>query len=220
MTGSAVTRRDGQAIEAGRQPLVDVEHTSREGVRLLRPEEPPVVLHRAPHPAALTRIGASPASTAPTRVAQAGGLVVQAGMDVEGAAAGARRPWDGERCSDGVHRRGGVAMRLAHPGIHHAAGEQPHVVARRGERTATAQREPAEPGTRRHQPQSLRQRQHGRPGEQRTVVAEHGQPSPQPARRGAVLGGERRSASIPSGGRTARRSGTPARSRGTARTSP
>ena len=95
------------------------------------------------------------------------------------------------RLDDGRRR----PMRVAHPGVHHAA----RCTARRRRRraaptarpAAAPQRETGQPGSLRDEPQPLGDGEQGRAGEQRAMPTEHAEAGPQPARRRAVGVGQR-----------------------------
>ena len=207
------------------QPLVDVAHpgAERDAPRRCRaggrsPSSPR--RSRRSRRRSARRRASTPSPVGPAR----GRVGVQAGVGVQRAAAVAAAH-RAARYVDARRRRARVAVprwvsRM--PGVHHAAGEQPDVVAGRRDRLAPRRSgrrlQPGAPG---HEAQPLGAGQHGAPGEQHAVVTEH------PERRRAasaasirLLAGQRRRGCPPSGGRTAHRSGTPARNRGTARRSP
>ena len=190
--------------------------------RLGRAEEVAVVLHRR---AAAGRVDEDrrrrPASTASSARRGRRASSCEPGVDVQRAAAraagaGQRRTWRRPAAISAAVARcvSRIQASITQPVNSHTSSPVGRTAG------AAAQRQPGQPGPPRHQPQALGDGEQRRPGEQQAVAAEHGEARRAATAARAVLVGERVRGCPPSGGRTARRSGRPARSRGTARTSP
>ena len=197
ITGASSRRNAGSASSTRRDPLVHVEHSRREPAGAVGVEQMPVVLQCR---AASRRVDedrgvaghrrhdvAAPASR-PRREARRGCAAHHSMTpfvrDVVG---------DSERIQHACR----VAVGLAQPGVHHAAGEQPHVRAGGRDRRSAPEREAPHADTARRQSQPLRKRQRRRPSQQRTVAW---QASRRQARchRGVIVRSRANSSRVPS----------------------
>ena len=141
-----------EAIEAGREPLVDVDDARAERPRLRGAEQRAVVLEGR---AAAGRVHddrrvARHRRDRPARERRR--AVVQPGVDVQRAAARRTRTGDGVRRTRQLDQARRVDVGLALPCVHHAAGEQPDVVAGRrsgADRRSGSRVDPSRCGTRR-----------------------------------------------------------------------
>ncbi len=121
---------------------------------------------------------------------QIGRRVVQSGVGVQRTTASPRVGGDGVGDVHRIEQRGRRTMRAAHPGVHHATGEQPHVASGGSDRRPAAQRQACQAEAARDEPESLRSRERRRAGEQRPMASEHREAEPLPARRDRPLLGE------------------------------
>ena len=123
-------RVDDEPVEPRHQPLVHVEHPCRERRRLGGPEQMVVGLERRATSRRVhddRRVARHRGHHPPGQPARS---IVEPGVHVERAAAVAAAARNRIRLTDRGHHVGCGTVGLALPRVHHASGEEPHVVTR------------------------------------------------------------------------------------------
>ena len=179
------TGRGEDLVDARRQPLVDVQDPCAEVGGVGGAEQRAVLLERRTAPGGVdqdrgvARHRRHRALGAPAR------LVVPPGVMGERPAARAATVGDRERRPRRRDQRRRAVVRGTLPGVHHAAGEEPHVGPGGGEPRGASHRQPCEPEALRHETHALGHGEHRRPAEDHAVPSERTQPEPLPPRQRA-----------------------------------
>ena len=158
-------------VDPGGDELADVEDSFREHLGLGSTEKAPVLFERGTASGRVDDDGAAVVECADHLLGHRPGVATEAGMGVERSAARSGVPCRLRADSDGIENIERRLVDLALHGVHHAAGEDVNVIARRGELFLSKRESTPEAEALGQQPCSLGDREEARPDAEKPRVA-------------------------------------------------